>query len=244
MQPLCSDSMLPLADFDSHMTDEAKAAAEIAKATGKAIDSASKFGGFMARFISGPLEQLSGIAEDRFKFMRWERQVRLMDRADAVLHARGMTSATRAVPLNIAVPILQAGSLEESNELQDLWANMLVNAADESVDVQFRRAFISIAEDLTYLDKKMLEGIYGPSIKCNQDVAISLQGLPGSPSVLRVPVNKEVEARPIDLQVEVSLGNLARLGMIEFGEYMGDVFDSYRCIRRTSLGAEFMKAIQ
>jgi hypothetical protein len=133
------------------MTDEAKAAAEIAKTTGKAIDSASKFGEFMARFIAGPLEQLSGIAEDMFKFMRWERQVRLIGRADELLQARGMTSATRAVALKIAVPILQAGSLEESNELQDLWANMLVNAADESVDMQFRRAFISIAEDLTYL---------------------------------------------------------------------------------------------
>jgi hypothetical protein len=93
------------------MTDEASAAGEIAKTTGKAIDSGSKFRGFMARFITGPLEQLSGIAEDQFKFMRWERQVRLMDRANAVLQARGMSAATRAEPLNIAVPILHAGSL-------------------------------------------------------------------------------------------------------------------------------------
>lgn len=198
----------------------------------------------MARFITGPLDQLSGIAEDKFKFMRWERQVRLMERAEAVLVARGMTAATRSVPLNIAVPILQAGSLEESNELQDIWANMLVNAADESVDVQFRRAFISIAEDLTYLDKQVLECVYSTSLKDNNDVSISMHGLPRQLLVLRSPVDKELEARPIDLQVEVSLGNLARLGMIQYGQYMGDDFDSYRCLHRTSLGSEFMKAIQ
>lgn len=198
----------------------------------------------MARFISGPLEQLSGIAEDNFKFMRWERQVRLMDRANTILKARGMTAATRAVPLNIAVPILQAGFLEENNELQDIWANMLVNAADESVDVQFRRAFISIAEDLTYLDKQVLECIYSTSLNVNNDVAISVQGLPMQPLVLESPVNKETESAPVDLQVEVSLGNLSRLGMIEVGRYMGDDFDSFRCIYRTSLGREFMKAIQ
>lgn len=226
------------------MTDEAKAVGEIAKTTGKAIDVSSRFGGFMARFVTGPLEQLSGIAEDKFKFMRWERQLRLMDRADAVLKSRGMTAPTRAVPLNIAIPILQAGSLEESNELQDLWANMLVNAADESVDVLFRCAFISIAEDLTYLDKQVLERIYSPSLNVNSNDAISLQGLPQELVVFRSPVDKEREARPIDLQIEISQGNLARLGIITLGSYMGDSYDSYRCIHRTSLGSEFMKAIQ
>jgi hypothetical protein len=56
---------------------------------------------------------------------------------------------------------------------------MLMNAADESVDVQFRRAFISIAEDLTYLDKQVLECICGTSLTDNKDVAISVHGLPG-----------------------------------------------------------------
>ena len=52
---------------------------------------------------------------------------------------------------------------------------MLVNAADESVDVLFRRAFISIA-DLTYLDKQVLERIYSPSLNVNSN-ALSLSGL-------------------------------------------------------------------
>jgi hypothetical protein len=167
-----------------------------------------------------------------------------MDRANAVLEARGMTAATRPVPLNIAVPILQAGSLEETNELQDIWVNMLVNAADESVDVQFRRAFISIAEDLTFLDKQVLESIYSAFKSDDKAVAISVHGLPGQLLILGSPVDREMESRPIDLQVEVSLCNLARLGMVEFGQQIGDDFDQYRCIHRTSLGIEFMKAIQ
>jgi hypothetical protein len=58
--------------------------------------------------------------------------------------------------------------------------------------------------------------------------------------VLRSPVDKELEASPIELQVAISLGNLDRLGMVEFGQYMGDDFDTYSCIRRTSFGTEFI----
>ena len=222
------------------MTDEAKAVAEVAKATGKVLDVAAMLGGFLSRFVSAPLDQLSGIAEDRLKFMRWERQVTLVSKAESILESRGMTQATRAVPLNIAIPILQAGSLEENDELQDIWANMLVNAGDVSVEIQFRRAFISIAEDLTYLDKEVLECIYSD---LHQD-AISLRGLPNAHIVLRVPIDQEKETLRLDRSVEISIQNLARLGIISVGDYMGDDYESYKCIYQTSLGSEFMKAIQ
>jgi hypothetical protein len=222
------------------MTDEAKAVGEVAITTGKALDVAAKLGGYLSRFVSAPLEQLSGMAEDRLKFMRWENQVRLLSKAESIQESRGMIQATRPVPLNIAIPILQAGSLEENDELQDIWANMLVNAGDVSVDIQFRRAFISIAEDLTFLDKKMLECIYSD---LHQD-AISLRGLPNAHIVLRVPIDQEKETCQLDRSVEISIQNLARLGIISVGDYMGDDYDSYKCIYQTSLGSEFMKAIQ
>ena len=59
------------------VNETAKAVQEVAKTTGKAIDAAQNFGGFFSKYVSGSVEQGMGIFEDKLKYMRWERQVRL-----------------------------------------------------------------------------------------------------------------------------------------------------------------------
>ncbi|MFZ3128241.1 MAG: hypothetical protein WA136_09515, partial [Rhodoferax sp.] len=97
------------------MDEESKAVQEVAKTTGKAIDAAREAGGFIAKFISGPLEQGVGIFEDKLKYLRWERQIRYMQRAQELLKLSGLDSPTRAVPLKLAIPLMQGASLEEDN---------------------------------------------------------------------------------------------------------------------------------
>ncbi|WP_162559899.1 hypothetical protein [Methylobacterium radiodurans] len=110
--------------------EEAKAVQEIAKASGKAIDASREAGGFIARFIEGPFAIASDIVQDRLRYARWERQQRLMVRAKEFLQEAGLTEPSRRLALNIAVPLLEAASLEENDELQDTWAKILVNAAN------------------------------------------------------------------------------------------------------------------
>ena len=107
-----------------------------------------------------PLEQAMGVVEDKLKYLRWERQVRLMEQANKFVAERGLSLPSRKVSLQIAIPLIQGGSLEENDFLQDRWAALLVNAADASSDTEVRRAFISILEDLTPLDALLLEKIY------------------------------------------------------------------------------------
>ena len=76
------------------VSETAKAVQEVAKATGKAIDAGQKFGGFISRYVAGSIEQGMGIFEDKLKYMRWERQVRLMQRAEQLL----MTEKTTVFP--------------------------------------------------------------------------------------------------------------------------------------------------
>ncbi len=52
------------------MDEDAKAIQEVAKAAGKAGVAAREAGGFLSKFIVGPLEQGMGIFEDRLKYMR------------------------------------------------------------------------------------------------------------------------------------------------------------------------------
>lgn len=92
---------------DDPATEGAKAAGELAKASGKAIDAAREAGGFVARHIEGPLEQVMGLIEDRLRFVRWER---LMQRAVALLEESAAQGTIRPVPLSFAIPLLEAGS--------------------------------------------------------------------------------------------------------------------------------------
>lgn len=78
------------------MEEESKAIQEVAKATGKGIDAVREAGGFIARYVAGPLEEGVGILSDRLKYVRWERQMRLMQRADEFLREVGLEAPSRA----------------------------------------------------------------------------------------------------------------------------------------------------
>lgn len=144
-------------EVEDLMSEEHQTVREVARVSGKVIDVASEMGRFIAKITSGPLEQASLIWEDRLKYTRAANQLKLIKKFDNLLKKRRMTKPTRTIPLSFAVPLLQAATLEEDGGLQDLWAAMLANAADECVDTQLRRAFVSILEEMTSLDVKILK---------------------------------------------------------------------------------------
>jgi hypothetical protein len=109
--------------------ETAKATQEVAKTTAKAIGAAEKLGQFVAKYIHGSLEQGMGIVHDKLLYMRWERQQRYIAKAQEYLKTLNLSAPTRPVPMQLAIPLLQGASLEESNEIQDRWAKLLVNAA-------------------------------------------------------------------------------------------------------------------
>ncbi len=45
----------------------------------KGMDIASGMGEFLAPLVQGSLTQIAGMFEDKLKYMRWERQLRLID---------------------------------------------------------------------------------------------------------------------------------------------------------------------
>lgn len=221
------------------MNDMTKAVEEMAKTAGKAIDAANRVGQFIAEYIKGSLEQGFGIFEDKLRYIRWERRMRLMDRATQFLHARGLKHPTRPVPMNIAIPILQLGSMEEDDELQDLWARLLVNAGDAGSGITVQAAFLGILQNLSPFDARVLEQIYsfddetGPERK-----DIYTMDLPEKIHLSRPdPPNHLTPSR----EVEVSLGNLGRLGLIQSNMAWGGK-TTFHCICHTFLGQEFMKA--
>ena len=95
--------------------ETAKAAQEIAKTTGKVIDVGQRFSSFISRYIFGSLEQGMGIVEDKLKYMRWERQYRFMEKVEEYMTSIGIEKPTKPIPLKLAIPLLEAASLEDDD---------------------------------------------------------------------------------------------------------------------------------
>ena len=220
------------------MTDESKAVQAVAKATSDVVEATEKLGGFIAKYVHGPMVIAMGIVEDKLKYQRWERQIRLMDRADEFLARRGLDGPTRAVPLKLAIPLIQGGSLEDDDVLQDQWAALLANAADGNQEYEVRRAFVSILEDLTPFDACNFIKLYETDVSASSDGCIWTSELPISAAVAepRFPVSPPSKA------VEVSLGNLSRLELIS-SAINGGPLDRFKGVYKTALGEEFYRAV-
>jgi hypothetical protein len=132
------------------------------------------------------------------------------------------------------------GSLEEDDKLQDIWAQLLANAADRDSGVEVRHMFLSILKDLTSQDVQVLNLIYAVTEK-DASTGIWTAHLPG-----RIILNKDlaqgdcVEKYPTP-EMQLTLSNLFRLGLITVTSiWEGSLTFNY--IMQTVLGREFVRA--
>lgn len=228
--------------MSEEVIESAKAAQEIAKTAGKVVDASEKLGGFIAKYTAGSLESAMGILEDKLKFMRWERQIRLIDRADEILQKRGLNKPIKAIPLKLAIPLFEAASLEEDDYLQDLWINLLVNAADEESGMDIQRSYIDILEQLTSLEAKIMEKIYlaYPDLLIKKDMAIVTTNLPEGIMFVH---NSDLPKwnKELNFDVKLALANLDRLGCLSIGKTIGGD-EIFYTVKVTYLGEYFVKA--
>jgi hypothetical protein len=72
------------------------------------------------------------------------------------------------VPPKIALPAIENASLEEDDELQDLWANLLASCHDNTLNGVVRSGFVDIIKQLEVIDVHILNYIYTETLKKNQ----------------------------------------------------------------------------
>ena len=228
-----------MSDEIEAIKESAKAAQEIAKASGQAIDAGSKFGGFISRYISGSLEQGMGIFEDKLKYMRWERQQRLMLRAEKFIKEIGLQSPTKAIPLKLAVPLLEGASLEEDDELQDLWARLLVNSANAESGIDLKRVYIDILERLTPIEAQILSAVYSLPFEEIQHEGVLTAELPNKAT----PANEKQKDGAVEPSEEVKLAiaSLSSIGCLSPAKTWGGG-EIFSWVSPTVLGRNFVKA--
>ncbi len=215
--------------------EASKAAQEIAKTTGQGLGIIQKTGAFVSRFIGGSLAQGFGIIEDKLKYVRWERQVRLIDRANLFMKERGSKVMITPVPLKVAIPIFEAASLEEDDDLQDLWARLLVNAADADSGIQVNRGLVSILQDFSQMEARLLQAIYdAPQV----EGGVPTKALPDE---YVQPVEEETDRGLPPEQVQIGVWNLMRLGCVDSAGTW-DSITGIKRVRITALGKALINA--
>lgn len=213
-------------------TDEqAKATQEVAKASQAAIEAIRDVSRYFGRFAEGPLEQAAGMLEDRLRFMRFEQAVRFQKRAIELMEESGLEKATRPVPLNFIVPVLEAASLEEDDNLQEVWAKLLVNAVDAESTSTPRHAYISMLKDMTPFDAQLLRVIVKHRTHFEASVATELAS-----KYFGIDADYEREA-------QVSLYNLQRLNCVNVPMgWGGERVAPIEAVTPTELAFSFVEA--
>lgn len=142
---------------DNEIIEASKAIQETAKATNKALDVLQNLGTFISDIAKEPIKDGIGLLSDHLKVYRWERQQRLMDRVTEFNKQRIAQGQMRAVPLKIGIPIIENASLEENNDLQDLWANLLSSAQNNQKEEINNLRYIEILKQITLIEAKILQ---------------------------------------------------------------------------------------
>jgi hypothetical protein len=214
--------------------ETAKATQEVAKTAGKAIDASRELGGFFSRIFGGSLEQLAGLGEDHLTVYRRTRQLRLAKRYEEIRKELGFDHEIKPVELKFGLPLIAAASVENDDDLQDLYARLLATATNPDNKIEAKRAFVSILQDLGPLEVLLIDKIYSaPSTPAN---VVRTGRFPEHYSTNMDDAN----ARP-SAEVELALWNLSRLGCIEpAGTYGGG--SSIAAVSLTSLGRALVEA--
>ncbi|MGQ0581498.1 MAG: Abi-alpha family protein [Reyranella sp.] len=192
------------------ITATSEAEKEKWKTAGKAVDAASGLGRFLEKVFGPLLEQLGGMAGDRVRFWRMLQTQRFASRYDAIVKARQIPeSELKALPLSQSLPILEAASMEESDEVQDLWASLLASAMDTRSGVSVKKPYIAILREIGPAEAALLHVLF----QFGRDRTVKMQDLDG----LAKRLNAIAEERWRKYSKEDSLSalsNLRRLGCV------------------------------
>jgi Abortive infection alpha len=155
---------------------------------------------FLTKASGGELRSL--VTPD-LRYFRLKHALRVARKAAKLLKSAGR-EATRG-DMNVVIPVLEAASLQEDEELVDRWAALLANATDpEGASVE--PGFSDVLRQLSAADARLFDHIVSTAIKVVGDRWVTLQAH-------RIGLSRQ---GPIDDQEEfaVALENLLRLRLI------------------------------
>ena len=197
------------------LSDEgAKAIQASAKAASELRPELRGVGHFLAKALGRSTEQANGLLGDVLAFARIELSLRFYDRVQRKMDERGMDGPTKKAALAVVFPILQAASVEEEDDIAEMFADLLVNAVDDMAQVSVSKAIVETVRRLSPVEAKVLQAMANaPADSLNESGMMFTCGLPVTyhpkPSS-EYNLDDEVPA-----DVSLALATLTSLGCVE-----------------------------
>jgi hypothetical protein len=193
----------------------------------------------IVKTIAGPAaDELGLVLRDKVREYRFKRQIRFFTKFKQLCTDAGIKP--KAVNIPLLMDILERASMEPDDDLQDLWANLLANAADPNYNGLITVTFPDILKHLSKEEAVLLDHMY--EFRQSQPAEVLAE------KWRKADVGTQKYVEP------VYEDNLKRLGLIlETDEATGFVaysdnatppfrFPSKRTFHLTALGTAFVKA--
>ena len=194
----------------------------------------------LIRTVLGPAaEEAGAMFQEHVRSYRIQRQIRLWAQTQKALEALGVKP--RQVPLRLLAPIIENASVEDDDDLQDIWANLLANAAGSEGVAEVHPSFPGILKDFTPQDAKFLDSLYGSALQMGKG---EHRKSPANEVVFDLGVARAVYARIGDKKnAKLSMDLFERHGLIrtKYGltKYSNEIGSAYSF---TSFGIAFIEA--
>jgi len=131
--------------------------------------------GFLEKLVGSSIEEAGLLISDNIKLRRFKNQIKMLDKAQKIVAESNIE--IKQISLKKIVPLLEYSSLEEEENLQDKWANLLVsfingNEKYESMIFPYILSQLSSKEALE-LDKLYKSDITQPYIMTLDNIEVS-----------------------------------------------------------------------
>jgi len=113
---------------------------------------------FLDNILNPPLKEVGLLAQDQVRYWRYKNQIRILNRASDILQANEINP--RKVPVRTLAPLLNNGSMEEDENMQNRWAALLAKAADPNYSLDFVTIFSEVLRQLSPVEVQILDLMY------------------------------------------------------------------------------------
>ncbi len=227
--------------MSEEITAIAKAVEESSKLGVELLEKGEKICKFICKLTGLTDDGRLGIIKDKYAYIRWERQNRMIEEYNRQTKNRVIFST---IEPKFLIPLYENAILEEDNSLQDLWVKLLVNWTSNNYKEEKRMAYIDIIKSLTSLEAKILEAVYNYYIKnkSNSEIVenIEKEDLEIEEDVDLIMIKKEDIFPELPNKIYfLSIENLMRVRCLKIANTWGQ---SRKNVNITYLGICFVEA--
>lgn len=120
-------------------------------------------GEIISKLLGPAITEGGELFADKIRFVRFKNQISILNKVQKLLDENGLTP--KQIPIKLSFPLFDNATLEEDPTLQEMWAELIMNASVSDYREGLHKVCISILSDLSPIEALVLESIKNDIIK-------------------------------------------------------------------------------